>query len=172
MRRSSVLLLLLVAQPTLQAQDDVVRGCVTQMPQGVALKPLNPSGLAVDTSNLVNGGRWFLLFADDDLLDEIASREGNQIEVTGHINPAVPGPIVERGFLKPPGGGNVPGLGGQDPLNPPGRVSERGPSRSPRADQSQRAVTQDVIAVTEYKSGFPFCLPRMAHLYTRGAPSA
>lgn len=154
MRLSVSLLVLLCAQPSLFAQPtDVIRGCVTQGPQGVILEPLNRNQQAFDTSNLVNDGRRFLLFGDDDLLDELADRDGNEIEVTGHINPAPPDPILEPPILNPPGGGGIPGVG--SPLNP--RVSNRGTSRTPESRPSNRGLAEDVLVVTKYKMVRPGC---------------
>ena len=47
---------------------------------------------------------------------------------------------------------------------------------TPEVDDIDRALEKGDLKFSldgyKLKSGFPFCLPRMAHLYTRGAPSA
>lgn len=71
-----------------------------------------------DSYNLVNEGERFLLVGDNELLEEIARREGQEIQVTGRINPDLPGAIAAPPIFRPPGGGNFPGAG-RPPRRPP-----------------------------------------------------
>lgn len=93
MRLCVGLLVLLLTQAPLFAQPDsratVVRGCVTLTHQGVALTVPDMPG---DAFNPMLTGHGFVLAGDDSLLNEIARREGNEIEVTGHRN-SLPGAL-------------------------------------------------------------------------------
>jgi hypothetical protein len=94
MRFALGLLAVLVAPSSLFAQSDIVRGCVTLHAQGVVLRALDARRQHFDSQNLVDGGEPLLLVADDDLLEEIVLLEGQEIEVTGRINPAPARPIA------------------------------------------------------------------------------
>ena len=149
MRFTLGLLAVLFAPSSLFAQQDVVRGCVTLHAQGVVLRALDASRQHFDSQNLVDGGEGLLLLADDDLLDEIVLREGQEIEVTGRINPTPPRPIAEPPILQLPGGGNFPGAGrsGVGRLAP--RVSIRRGRRGP--------AVENVITVEDYRALRPEC---------------
>ena len=153
MRFTLGLLAVLFAPSSLFAQQDVVRGCVTLHAQGVVLRALDAGRQHFDSQNLVDGGEGLLLLADDDLLDEIVLREGQEIEVTGRINPTPPRAIAEPPILPPPGGGNFPGAGrpvdhrGGRPFNP--GVSIRRGRRGP--------AVENVIAVEDYRALRPEC---------------
>ena len=153
MRFAPALLAVLLTPSLLSAQSDRVRGCVEETPQGVVLRASGAGRQTFDSQNLVDGGDRFLLVGDDDLLEEIALREGQEIQVTGRINPDPPRAIAEP-LLPPPGGGNFPGVG--RPLGPPGR-SPFNPRVSVRQRDSRRPTAEDVIVVEDYRAVRPTC---------------
>ena len=155
MRFTLGLLAVLFAPSLSSAQSDTVRGCVTLHAQGVVLRASDAGRQHFDSQNIVDAGQGFLLLADDDLLEEITLREGQEIEVTGRINPIPPQPIAEPPILQPPGGGNpFPGVG-RRPLNPLGRRPFN-PRTSVRRERRGVAV-EDVLAVEEYRALRPSC---------------
>lgn len=156
MRFALGLLAVLLAPSLLFAQPNVVRGCVRLHPQGVLLQALEPGRQHFDSQNLFDAGESLLLLADDALLDEIALREGNEIEVTGRIDPTPPRPIAEQPILPPPGGGNFPGVG--RPLNP-GAGRPFNPRVSVRRERRGPAI-EDAIAVERYRDLRPGCSQR------------
>ena len=119
----------------------VVQGCVV-VDTEVRLWPTD------DPQRLDGASGRFLLLADDDLLDEISLHEGDEIEVTGHINPSPPEPSVAPPILPPPGGG-FPGVG--RPGNPQVSVSER---------SYDRRAPEDVFVVEEFEVVRPGCRGR------------
>ena len=163
-----VLLAVMLAPSSLLAQPDTFRGCVEETtPRGVWLRlvererqPSDTGDLAV-TSRSASGtpreqGSRFLLIGDDDLLEEISRREGQEVQVTGRLNPEFSSPaIVEPPFFQPPGGGNFPGAGW--PPNPRGtRVSDPGVAAGPFTEWEPT----DVILVEEYRAFRPACRRR------------
>lgn len=161
--RSTLALLAVLLAPSLSfAQSNTVRGCVVEGPEGVLLRASGGARQTFDSYNLVNGGERFLLVGDNELLEEIARREGQEIQVTGRINPDLPGAIAAPPIFRPPGGGSFPGAGrppaprGRSPFNP--RVSVR------RRD-SRHPTTEDVMLVEEYRAVRPTC--RDLELLTR-----
>ena len=143
------------------AQSDRVRGCVEETPQGVVLRANGASRQTFDSQNSVNAGERFLLVGDDDLLEEIVLREGQEIQVTGRINPDLPRATATPPRLPPPGGGNFPGVGrplgpGRSPFNPRVSVRQR---------DSRRPTAEDVILVEDYRAVRPTC--RDPELLTR-----
>ena len=155
MRFALALLAALLTPSLLFAQSDRVRGCIEETPQGVVLRASGAGRQTFDSQNLVDEGQRFLLVGDDDLLEEIVRREGQEIQVTGRINPEASSPaIVEPPIFQPPGGGTFPGAGrppgprGGNPFNP--RVSVR-------QGDSRRAAAEDVIVVEQYRAVRPTC---------------
>ncbi len=155
MRFALGLLAVLVAPSSLFAQSDVVRGCVTLHAQGVVLRALDAHRQHFDSQNLVDGGEPLLLVADDDLLEEIVLLEGQEIEVTGRINPAPARPIAEPPILRLPGGGNFPGVG-RPGAGRPGGGRPFAPRASIRRERRGPGV-EDVIAVEDYRALRPEC---------------
>lgn len=152
--RFALALLAVLLTPSLPfAQSDTVRGCIEESPLGVVLRASPASRQTFDSQNVVDEGRRFLLVADEDLLDEIALRRGQEIQVTGRINPDPPRTIAQPPLL-PPGGGNFPGVG--RPLGPPGR-NPFNPRVSVRQRNSRRPTAEDVIVVEEYRAVRPTC---------------
>ena len=152
--RFALALLAVLLTPSLPfAQSDTVRGCIEESPLGVVLRASPASRQTFDSQNVVDEGRRFLLVADEDLLDEIALRRGQEIQVTGRINPD-PSRTIAQPPLLPPGGGNFPGVG--RPLGPPGR-NPFNPRVSVRQRDSRRPTAEDVIAVEEYRAVRPTC---------------
>ena len=90
----------------------------------------------------------FIVFADNDLLDEIALHEGDEIEVTGHINPPGPEPSVQQPPILQPPGGNLPGVG------------RRGNPRGSIALRSNVLPIENVIVVEKFKAVRPGCRTR------------
>ena len=153
MRLALALLSVLFTPPLLSAQSDRIRGCVEETPQGVVLRASGAGRQTFESQNSVNAGECFLLVGDDDLLEKIALREGQEIEVTGRINPDLPRATATPPRLPPPGGGNFPGVGrplgpGRSPFNP--RVSVR-------LRDSRRPAAGDVILVEDYRAVRPTC---------------
>ena len=163
------LLAVLFVPSALSAQRPiVVLGCVTLSP-GVLLRPLAGDPEHFDRRDLANPRAQFLLFADNDLLDEITLHEGNEIEVTGHLNPPGPEPSVKPPILQPPGGGNrrpLPEPTVQPPiLQPPGggNVFAGGTRSNPRTLNSPRPggpIVEGVIVVEKFKAVRPGCRVR------------
>ena len=148
-----VLLAVMLEPSSLLAEPRTVRGCVEETtPQGVWLRV----GQRIEGEPATNR---FLLLADDDLLEEISRREGQEVQVTGLVNPEFSSPaIVEPPVFPPPGAGNFPRAGG-----PPGvtsrvttRVSVPGTGR-PRGPFAV-GVPIDRILVEEYRATRPACL--------------
>ncbi len=159
------LLAVLFVPSLLSAQQPiVVRGCVTLNP-GVLLRPLAGDLEHFDPRNLANRNAHFLLFADNDLLDEITLHDGDEIEVTGRLNPPGPEPSVQPPILPPPGGGNrrpVPEPILQPPiLQPPGggNVPAAGVQSNPRTLPGGPMV-EAVIVVEKFKAVRPGCRTR------------
>lgn len=155
MRFALALLAVLITPSLPFAQSDRVRGCVEETPQGVVLRASGGGRQTFDSQNLVDEGERFLLVGDDDLLEEILLREGQEIQVTGRINPETSSPaIVEPPVFQPPGGGNFPGAG-----RPPGRPGRNpfNPRVSVRQRDSRRPAAGDVIVVEEYRAVRPTC---------------
>lgn len=152
-----VFLAVMLAPSPLPAQSRTVRGCVEEAtPQGVWMSAVDRNRQAFDSSNVVEPGQRFVLVGDDDLLEEIARREGQEVQVTGRINPVTSSPaIIEPPVFQPPGGRGFPGAG--RPPNPRGtaRVSGFGQPRGRFADE----VPVDVILVEEYRATRPACRP-------------
>ena len=151
------LAVLLVPSLLFAQRPDVVRGCVVVDPE-VRLLPAAPSPhdpQHFDSRDRYNSSGRFLLWSDDDLLDEIELHDGDEIEVTGHINPPPPESIVTPPHLRPPGGlagqlpGGLPGVG--RPGNPGVSVSTRTSYDSP--------PPEDVIVVEKFKVIRPGCRP-------------
>ena len=141
------LLAVLFVPSVLSAQEpSVVRGCVS-VDTGVMLRPVSPEFQHFDSNNRYDSDGVFILFADNDLLDEIALHEGDEIEVTGHINPPGPEPSVQPPILQPPGG-NLPGVG--RPGNPRGLIELR----------SNVLPIENVIVVQKFKAVRPGCRAR------------
>ena len=165
MRFALGLLAVLVAPSSLFAQSDIVRGCVTLHAQGVVLRALEARRQHFDSQNLVDGGEPLLLVADDDLLEEIVLREGQEIEVRSRINPAPARPIAEPPILRLPGGGNFPGVGrpgagrpgagrpgaGRPGAGRPGAGRPFAPRASIRRERRGPGV-ENVIVVEEYRA--------------------
>ena len=152
--RFALALLAVLLTPSLPfAQSDTVRGCIEETPLGVVLRASPASRQTFDSQNVVDEGRRFLLVADEDLLDEIALRRGQEIQVTGRINPDPPRAIAQPPRLPPPGG-NFPGVG--RPLGPPGR-NPFNPRVSVRQRSSRRPTAEDVIVVEDYRAVRPTC---------------
>ncbi len=154
MRFTLPLLAVLLAPPLSFAQSNTVRGCVVQGPEGVLLRASGGARQTFDSYNLVNGGERFLLVGDNELLEEIARREDQEVQVTGRINPDLPGAVAAPPILRPPGGGNFPGAG--RPPAPRGR-SPFNPRVSVRQRDSRRPTTEDVILVEDYRAVRPTC---------------
>ena len=160
MRFTLALLAVLLVPALLFAQrPDVVRGCVVVDPY-VLLLPAAPSPhdpRHFDSRDRYDSSRRFLLWSDDDLLDEIKLHEGDEIEVTGQINPPPPESLVTPPHLRPPDGG-FPG-------QPPGGAFP-GVSRPGNPGVSASARTsldpppgEDVIVVEKFKVIRPGCRP-------------
>ena len=148
--RFALALLAVLLTPSLSfAQSNTVRGCVVEGPEGVLLRASGGARQTFDSYNLVNEGERFLLVGDNELLEEIARREGQEIQVTGRINPDLPGAIAAPPIFRPPGGGNFPGAG--RPPAPRGR-SPFNPRVSVRQRDSRRPTAEDVILVEEYRA--------------------
>ena len=153
MRFPLALLAVLLAPSLSFAQSNTVRGCVVEGPEGVLLRASGGARQTFDSYNLVNEGERFLLVGDNELLEEIARREAQEIQVTGRINPDLPA-IAAPPIFRPPGGGNFPGAGrppgpqGRNPFNPRVSVRQR---------DSRRPTTEDVILVEEYRAVRPTC---------------
>ena len=162
MRFALALLAVLLAPSLLFAQPERVRGCVEETPRGVVLRASDASRQTFDSQNLVDGGDRFLLVGDRALLEEISLRRGQEIQVTGRINPEPPPAVAAPPRLPPPGVGNFPGVG--RPLGPPGR-SPFNPRVSVRQRDSRRSTADDVILVEEYRAVRPTC--RDPELLTR-----
>lgn len=154
MRFALAFLGVLLAPPLMFAQSNTVRGCVIDDPQGVLLRASGGGRQTFDSYNLVNGGERFLLVGDDELLQELALREGQEVQVTGRINPDAPRAIAGPPIFRPPGGGNLPGVG--RPLGPPGGRTFN-PRVSARQRDSRRPTAEDVILVEEYRAVRPTC---------------
>jgi hypothetical protein len=154
MRFALALLAVLLAPSLSFAQSNTVRGCVVEGPEGVLLRASGGARQTFDSYNLVNGGERFRLVGDDDLLEEIARRAGQEVQVTGRINPDPPRAIAAPPIFRPPGGGNFPGVG--RPPGPQGR-SPFNPRVSVRQRDSRRPATEDVILVEEYRAVRPTC---------------
>ena len=155
MRFALALLTILLTPSLLFAQSAKVRGCIEETPQGVVLRASGAGRQAFGSQNSVDAGQRFLLVGDDDLLEEIVLREGQEIQVTGRINPETSSPaIVEPPIFQPPGGGTFPGAGrspgprGGNPFNPRVSVRQR---------DSRRPAAEDVIVVEEYRAVRPTC---------------
>ena len=155
MRFALALPAVLLTPSLLFAQSDRVRGCVEETPQGVVLRASGAGRQAFESQSSVDAGQRFLLVGDDDLLEEIVLRRGQEIQVTGRINPETSSPaLVEPPIFRPPGGGTFPGAGrppgprGGNPFNP--RVSVR-------QGDSRRAAAEDVIVVEDYRAVRPTC---------------
>lgn len=150
---AAMFLAVMLAPSSLLAQSRRVRGCIAEAtPQGVRMWAVDRDRQAFDSGNDVEPGQGFLLIGDDDLLEEIARREGWELEVTGRLNPEFSSPaIVEPPVFQPPGGG------AGWPPQPRGttRVSGFGTGRpvGPFAEE----VPVDVILVEEYRAVGPAC---------------
>ena len=146
-------LAVMLAPSSLLAQSLTVRGCVAETaPQGVWMSAVDRDRQAFDSSNFVEPGERFLLLGDDDLLEEIARREGWEVEVTGRLNPEFSSPaIIEPPVFQPPG------TGAGWPPQPLGttRVSGTGTGR-PVGPFAEEAPV-DVILVEEYRATRPAC---------------
>lgn len=156
------LLALLLAPSLVFAQrPDVVRGCVVKDPD-VRVVPAAPSPhdpQPFDSSDDYDSRRHYLLWSDGDLLEEIALHEGDEIEVTGHINPPATEPFTPP-HLRPPGGG-FPGQppGGALPgVGRPGNPGNPGVSASARTSLDP-PPGEDVILVEKFKVIRPGCRP-------------
>ena len=135
------LVILFAATVSFAQRPSVVQGCVV-VDTDVHLRP------AADQQRLDGASGRFVLVADDDLLDEISLHEGDEVEVTGHVNPSPPEPSVAPPILPPPGGG-FPGVG--RPGNPPVSVSER---------SYDRRAPEDVFVVEKFRVVRPGCRGR------------
>lgn len=115
------------AQP--RADDVVVRGCVSYDPDGyLALRALGPSLQAFDSQNRVEEGQLFSLLGNGATMNALMLFVGDEVEITGRLNPEnpireVPGPVLE-----PPVGVGIPGPSGQQIPRGPDRVLSRRPS--------------------------------------------
>ncbi|MCY4506833.1 MAG: hypothetical protein OXG35_07710, partial [Acidobacteria bacterium] len=87
MRFALALPAVLLTPSLLFAQSERVRGCVEETPQGVVLRASGAGRQAFESQSSVDAGQRFLLVGDDDLLEEIVLREGQEIQVTGRLNP-------------------------------------------------------------------------------------
>ena len=152
-------LAVMLTPSSLLAQSLTVRGCVTEAtPQGVWMSAVDRDRQAFDSSNDVEPGQRFLLMGDDDLLEEIARREGWEIEVTGRLNPEFSSPaIVEPPVFQPPG------VGAGWPPQPRGttRVSGFGTGR-PVGPFAERVPVDDIL-VEKYRTSSPTCRPLERH---------
>ena len=153
-----VFLAVMLAPSSLLAQLHTtrIRGCVAEVTPGggVSMWAVDRDRQAFDSSNSVEPGQLFVLMGDDNLLEEIARREGQEVEVTGRLNPETSSPaIIEPPVLPPPGGG------AGWPPQPRGttRVSGFGTGRpvGPFAEE----VPTDFILVEEYRATRPACRP-------------
>ena len=157
MRFALGFLAVVLAPSSLLAQSITVRGCVAEAtPRGVWMSAVDVDRQAFDSQNYVNAGERFLLIGDDDLLEAIARREGQEVQVAGRLNPEFSSPaIIEPPVFPPPDGGNFPGPG--RPPNPrrTTRVSGTGTGRpvGPFAEE----MPVDVILVEEYRPTRPAC---------------
>ena len=159
MRFNLGLLALLLAPSLLFAQrPDVVRGCVVTNPD-VRLLPAAPSPhdpQPFDGSDRYDSYVRYLLWSDGELLEEIALHEGDEIEVTGHINPPATQPFVPP-HLQPPGGG-FPGQPPGGALPGVGRPGNTGASASARTSLDP-PPGEDVLLVEKFKVIRPGCRP-------------
>lgn len=148
-----VFLAVMLAPSSLLAQSRTVRGCVEEAtPQGVRMWAVDRDRQAFDSSNLVEPGERFLLIGDDDLLEEIARREGQEVEVTGRLNPEFSSPaIIEPPVFQPPG------TGAGWPPRPPGRTRVSGTGTGRAVGPFAEEVPVDVILVDEYRATRPTC---------------
>ncbi len=135
------------AQPNVG--EAVIRGCLAERdlgvgPQGLVLTALDPSRQTFDSPSWLQEGQRFSLIGNPRLLNELARHTGEEIEVTGQLNPANPIQDVRDPVLIEPPRGGFPGVGQQTPRRP-----QRATGRLP--------VAHDELAVSDYKSFWPDC---------------
>ena len=125
----------------------VIRGCLADQRlehQGLLMTALAPSRQTFDSPQWLEENQRFSLIGNPRLLNELARYAGEEIEVTGQLNPPNPIQGVRDPILIEPPRLGFPGIG------------QQGPQRQQLAT-GRLPVAYDELEVSDYKSLGPSC---------------